>query len=94
MRYVSIVFSVYKSLTTIPVKASEYHLDISHYVRLGQNKLYFLLVNSMSEYVLLLYSHYPTENQLIPLRAHWDERKCFIERLAWLVHPICPPPKK
>ena len=87
-RYVSVAFSEYGSLTTIHVKVTEYLFDISQYVRLGKNKLCFSQVDSMPEYVLVLYSHYPTESQIMPLRAHWDERKRFIEQLAWLVRPI------
>lgn len=48
----------------------------------------------MSEYVLVVYSHYPTESQLMPLHGRWDERKCFIEQLAWFVRPIHPPTEK
>lgn len=90
----SVTFSELKPLTTIPVKASEHLFDISPYVRLGQNKLRFSQVDSMSDYVLVLYSHYPTESQIAPLRARWDERKRFMEQLAHLVRPIPPPPNR
>ncbi|KAF8266769.1 hypothetical protein EI94DRAFT_1701502 [Lactarius quietus] len=43
-------------------EASEYFFDISEHVRLGRNKLCFLQVDPGSEYVLVLYSHYPTES--------------------------------
>jgi hypothetical protein len=45
----------------------------------------------MSEYLLVLYSHYPTESQILPLRAGWDERKRFLEQLAWTVRPAPSP---
>jgi hypothetical protein len=91
-RYVSVAFSEYKPLTTVNVKATEYLFDISRYVRLGQNKLRFLQVDSMSGYVVVVYSHYPTESQITPLRARWDERKRFMEHMAWLVRPLPIPP--
>ena len=72
LRCVSITFSEYKPLTTILVKASEcYFLDISRYIQLGQNRLCFSQVDSISNYLFVLYSHYPTESQLRPLRARW-----------------------
>jgi hypothetical protein len=74
MRYASVTLSEHKSLTTFPVKVSKDLLDISPYVWLGQNKLCFSQVDSMLDYVLALYSHYPTESQIIPLHARWDER--------------------
>ena len=87
-RYVSVAFSEYKPLTTVNVKATEYLFDISRYVRLGHNKLCFSQVESMSGYIIVLYSHYPTENQITHLRARWNERKRFMEQLARLVRPI------
>jgi hypothetical protein len=42
----------------------------------------------MSEYLLVLYSHYPTESQIMPLRANWDEKTRFRELMAWIVRPI------
>ena len=45
----------YKSLSTILVKAPKFLFDISHYIRLEQNKLYFSQVYTMPEYVLVLY---------------------------------------
>src|ERR1700761_8145006 len=83
-------FSEYKPLTTILSKAFDHLFDISQHVRLGQNKLCFSQVNLTSQYVLVLFSHYPTESQIIPLRAHWDERKRFMEQLAWIARPILP----
>ena len=45
----------------------------------------------MSGYVVVLYSHYPTESQIAHLRAGWDEKKRFMEQLARLVRPIPTP---
>ena len=42
----------------------------------------------MSDHLLVLCSHYPTENQIKPLRENWDEKKRFRELLAWVVRPI------
>jgi hypothetical protein len=89
-RYISVAISEYERLTTISAKASEYLLDISQYVRLGQNKLSFLQVGSMSGYALVMYSHHPTQSQLESLRARWDYKKCSRELLSWLVRPILP----
>ncbi|KAF8263918.1 hypothetical protein EI94DRAFT_1703645 [Lactarius quietus] len=77
-------------MLSFPLEASRHLLDISQYVRLGQNKLCFLQADSMSEYVLALYSHYPTESQIEPLRAHWDVSTRFRQVMAWLVCPIPP----
>jgi hypothetical protein len=82
--------SGHKPLTNILVKASEHLLDISQYIRLGLNKLCFSQADSMSEYVLVLYSHYPTESQIEPLRVHWDDCTRFRQLMAWLVRPIPP----
>ena len=87
-RYVSVSFSKYKPLTLFLFKAFEYLLDISQHVRLGQNKLCFSQVDSMSDYLVVLCSHYPTENQIKPLWENWDEKKRFREQLAWLVRPF------
>jgi hypothetical protein len=89
-RYVFVTFSERNPLTNILVKASEHLLDISQYVRLGHNKLCFSQADSMSEYVLVLYSHYPTESQIEPLRAHWDDSTRFRQLMAWLVRPAPP----
>lgn len=85
-RYVSVSFSKYKPLTLFLFKVFEYLLDISQHMRLGQNKL--SQVDSMSDYLVVLCSHYPTENQIKPLRENWDEKKRFREQLAWLVRPF------
>ncbi|KAF8262059.1 hypothetical protein EI94DRAFT_1705066 [Lactarius quietus] len=77
-------------MLSFPLEASGHLLDISQYVRLGQNKLCFSQADSMSEYVLALYSHYPTESQIEPLRAHWDVSMRFRQVMAWLVRPIPP----
>ncbi|KAF8257093.1 hypothetical protein EI94DRAFT_1819084 [Lactarius quietus] len=77
-------------MLSFPPEASGHLLDISQYIRLGQNKLCFSQADSMSEYVLALYSHYPTESQIEPLRAHWDVSTRFRQVMAWLVCPIPP----
>ncbi|KAF8274700.1 hypothetical protein EI94DRAFT_1695829 [Lactarius quietus] len=71
-------------MPSFPLEASRHLLDISQYVWLGQNKLCFLQADSMSEYVLVLYSHYPTESQIEPLHVHWDVSMHFRQAMAWL----------
>jgi len=65
-------------------------LDISPYLRPGQNKIAFTQIDSMVDYVLVLHGHYPTRGQIAPVHARWDERKRFREQLAWLARPISP----
>ena len=77
-------------LTAVSVKASEDLFDISNYVQLGENKLCFTQIDSMAEYVLVLYHHQPTQSQIEPVHELWDERKRFREQLAWLARPISP----
>src|SRR6266702_5232214 len=92
VRYVIFRIPQIQTLISIifPVKASKDLFDISHYVQLGQNKLCFTQVDSMVEYILVIFCHYPTQSQIALLHAHWDERKHFWEQLAWLACPISP----
>jgi hypothetical protein len=64
--------------------------DVSQYLRPGQNKIAFTQIDSMVDYVVVLYSHYPTRSQIASVRARWDERKRFQRELAWLARPISP----
>ena len=45
-------------------------LDISPYLRPGQNEIAFTQIDSMVDYVVVLYSHYPTCSQIASVRAH------------------------
>ncbi|KAH8982995.1 hypothetical protein EDB86DRAFT_2834154 [Lactarius hatsudake] len=73
-----------------PYEASEDLLDVSPYLRMGENKLCFTQIDSMEGYVLVLHGHYPTQSQIAPLRARWDGRMRFREQLAWLTRPLSP----
>ncbi|KAI0303655.1 hypothetical protein B0F90DRAFT_1308448 [Multifurca ochricompacta] len=71
-----------------PYVAPDDLLDVSPFLRRGQNKISFTQIGDMAEYVLVLHGHYPTRGLLEPVYTRWEQEKYFQEQLAWLSRPF------